>query len=320
MRIHSFILSSLIACSSGLAQTAPCMSGNDATNAASGAIFGIVNNAPGTYAWEVMPTSTLVVESIRIYMGNNYMSQTGEFAKLAIWSDINGVPGVQLAEGTFRLSAGYSWRGCNFNSPVALQPNTPYWIALTEPGWSRVPLQSTGGTNLPMLRYDINTGLWSPMNAPEALKYRLYCGKLDGQGVVPFGAACPNSSGSLGTAFTNSQPTVGNSGFLMEGSGFSPGALVVGVLGVTIGFPSVPFPGAPGCFVSTTGDATISLAAGVGDVRATSPDGHVELPIAIPSNPALVGFYLASQFAALDLSIGTPLPFVSSNALQLTLY
>ena len=320
MRIHSIILSSLIACSSGLAQTAPCMSENDASNAASGAIFGIVNSAPGTWAWQVMPTSALVVESIRTYMGNNYMSQTGEFAKLAIWDDANGVPGTQLAEGTFRLSVAYSWRGCNFDSPVALQPNTPYWIALTEPGWSRTPIQSFGGTNLPMFRYDIITGLWSPMNAPEALKYRLYCGKLDDQGVVPFGAACPNSSGSLGTAFTNSPPTVGNSGFLIEGSGFTPGTIVVGVFGVTLGFPSVPFPGAPGCFVSTTADSTISLSAGVGDVRAASPDGHVELPIAIPSSAALVGFYFASQFAALDLTIGTQLPFVTSNALQFTIY
>ena len=321
MRLIHLSLSAVLACSSVLAQTAPCMSENDSTNAASSAFFGIVNGSPGTYAWQITPLSTVVVESITTFIRNQYMSQTGEFAKLSIWteSSTGTAPGQQLTEGTFRLTNQYSWRGCNFETPVVLQANTNYWIGLTEPGWTGVPIQSIGGLSLPMMRRDINTGAWTNMNAPEAFKYRLYCGKLDRAGVVPFGSACPNSAGSLGTAFVNSSPVVGNTGFTIEGSGFTPGTVVIGFVGITPAFPSLPLPGAPGCFVSTTADVTASLAAGVGDVRANSPDGHVEFPIAIPANPALSGFYFAAEFAALDLGIGTALPFVTSNALQITI-
>jgi len=297
------------------------MSENDSTNAASSAFFGISNGSPGTYAWQITPTSTIVVESIETFIRHQYMSQTGEFARLSIWTESSTAtaPSQKLAEGTFRLTNQYSWRGCNFDTPVVLQANTNYWIGLNEPGWTGVPIQSLGGLNLPMMRRDIITGAWSNMNAPEAFKYRLYCGKLDRAGVVPFGPACANSSGSLGTAFANSAPVVGNTGFTVEGSGFTPGTLIVGFVGLTPAFPSLPLPGAPGCFVSTTADVTASLAAGVGDVRANSPDGHVEFPISIPNNPALSGFYLAVEFAALDLVIGTALPFVTSNALQITI-
>ena len=79
-------------------------------------------------------------------------------------------------------------------------------------------------------------------------------------------------------------------------------------------------PGAPGCFINSSGDVLLSLQAGVGDVRATQPDGHVEMPLGIPSNAALTGFFFSAQFAAFDFGVGTSVPFVTSNGLGITIY
>ena len=320
MRKFSAALAAALLAVAPCAQTAPCISDNDSTNAATSAFFGILNSAPGVHGWQINPQITTTAASIRVYTGNNYMNQTGNFAKLDIYDDVAGLPGQSLGSGTFRLQPGFSWLGCNFDTPIPLQSGNFYWVVMTEPGWTNAPLQSFGGNNLPAYRYNTVTNTWFPYNSFEALKYRIYCSPLDSQGVTAFGAACPNAAGSLGTAFTNATPTVGNASFQIEGTGFTPGSVIVGVAGINSAWPSLPLPGAPGCFVSSSADFASSLQAGVGDVRAVQPDGHVELPVPIPSSGSLVGFFLSVQFAALDLAIGTPLPFVTSNALQITIY
>ena len=35
---------------------------------------------------------------------------------------------------------------------------------------------------------------------------------------------------------------------------------------------------------------------------------------------ALAGFFFSAQFAALDFAVGTPVPFVTSNGLGITIY
>jgi hypothetical protein len=321
MQYVSLAFSALLLAGVSSAQIAPCLADNDANpQVATNAFFGIQNSAPGVHGWQLVPPTTTTAVSMRVYTGNNYMSMTGNFAKLEIFDDAQGLPGQSLASGTFRMRSGKSWLGCNFDTPVSMQQGTPYWIVFTEPGWSNAPLQTSGGTNYPMYRLNTVTNVWSPYNFPEALKYRIYCGPLERQGVSSIGAACPNSSGSLGTAFTNDAPTVGNGNFLVEGTGFTPGTFVAGVLGVNPAWPSIPFPGAPGCFVNSSGDVLLSLQAGVGDVRAVQPDGHVEMPLGIPSNGALAGFFFSAQFAAFDFAVGTPVPFVTSNGLGITIY
>jgi len=320
MRYLPLAFSAIFFAGASSAQTAPCLADNDATSVATAAFFGILNGAPGVHGWQITPQTATTAVSMRVYIGNNYMSMTGNFAKLEIFDDVAGLPGQSLAGGTFRLQPGFSWLGCNFDAPVAMQSGTSYWIVLTEPGWTNAPIQSTGGNNYPMYRYNAVTNAWSPYTVPEALKYRIYCSPLERQGVTSFGAACPNSSGSLGTAFTNAAPTVGNDNFQVEGSGFTPGTFVAGIIGVNSAWPSIPLPGAPGCSVSSSGDVLLSLQSGVGDVRAAQPDGHVELPVPIPANGALTGFFFAVQFAAFDFGVGTTLPFVSSNALKITVY
>jgi len=320
MRILSIALSAVVLSVAPSAQSAPCISDNDSTNAATSAFFGIFNNAPGVFGWQITPQITTTAAAMRVYTGNNYMSQTGNFAKLDIYDEVGGLPGQSLGSGTFRLQPGFSWLGCNFDRQIPLQSGTNYWIVMTEPGWTNAPLQSFGGNNLPMYRYNGITNTWSPMNAPEALKYRIYCSPLDSQGVVSSGAACAYTTGSIGTAFTNAAPTINNANFQIEGSGFTPGLPVIGVGGITPGWPSVPLPGAPGCFVNSSPDVLFSLQAGVGNVRATQPDGHVELQIPIPNNGALTGYFLSFQLAAFDTLSSAALPFVTSNGLHVTIY
>ena len=301
------------------AQSAPCLHDNDATNSATSAFFGMTSS-PGVWGWQITPGALTTAESIRIWTSHNYTSMTGEFAELEIWDDLSSQPGQRLCGGVWRLRIAAQWQGCNFDSPVTLLANQPYWIVLTEPGWTNLPVQSNANS-MPMMRLaNATTNTWQPTLAPAALKYRIYCNKLDDQGVVPFGAACPSSSGGLGTVFVNSQPTVGNSSFKFEGSGFLPGSVAFGVFGTSAVWPSIPLPGAPGCFINTNIDVTIGFMTGVGDVRAASPDGHGEVPLAIPSASSLIGYFLSCQIATLDLGIGSSLPLVTSNALQVTIY
>lgn len=302
------------------AQAAPCMRANDQTTSVAGLIYSFSNAGPGRWAWQITPAATTVARSIRIYTGNNYTSSVGAFMSLEIWDDdpINpGQPGSRLGGGTWLIEATKSWQGTNLDDFVIMQPAMDYWIVLVEPGWSTPPFETGSSTTMPNMNG--TSGSWVAGPA-QALKYRIYCGLLDEQGLVPFGTACAGSAGAIGTAFAQELPTTGNATFRIEGTGFDAGVPILNVLGVTPGFPSVLIPGTASCFSNTTLDVTLAATTGTGNVRATTASGHVQFDISIPANPALVGFYFASQLAALDVNIGTPLPFVTSNAMQVTVF
>ena len=300
------------------AQTAPCLAENDASSAVAGSIFGFFSSGPGVWGWEITAPNTVVVQSGRVYTTNGYTSSVGPHMKLEVWDEDPsnpGQPGQRLAGGTWRIRLPASWQGANFDAPVVLQANSKYWIVLHEPGWSTPPVQP-GGVNMPMMR--LNGGSWSSMN-PEALKYRLYCGLLDDAGVAAVGAGCPGSSGAVPSSFTNYSANVGTPQFAIEASGFGPGALTMHAFGVVIGYPTIPIPGTPGCSLYTSLDVVSAGYAGTGDVRAQAASGHVRTPLPIPSSAALSGFAFTSQLAALDPGLASPVPFVTTNALQITI-
>jgi hypothetical protein len=302
------------------AQTAPCMAANDQNTSVAGFIYASSTAAPGKHAWQITPTAVTIAQSIRIYTGNNYTSSTGPFMSLEIWDDdpVNpGQPGSRLGGGTWQTEPVKSWQGTNLDDYVIMQPATDYWIVLVEPGWSTPPVEVGGGTMMPYMNG--TTGSWIGGTA-QALKYRLYCGLLDEQGLVSFGSSCAGSSGAIGTAFAQELPTIGNATFRIEGTGFDAGVPIINVFGITVGFPSVPIPGTASCFANTTADVILNDITGTGDVRASTASGHVAFDFAIPANPALVGFYFASQLAALDVNIGTSLPLVTSNAMRVTVF
>ena len=118
MRNVSAALAATLLAMAPVAQTAPCISDNDSTNAATSAFFGILNSAPGAHGWQINPQITTTAASIPVYTGNNYMNQTGNFAKLDIYDDVGGLPGQSLGSGTFRLRFGLRL-GCDSISVAA---------------------------------------------------------------------------------------------------------------------------------------------------------------------------------------------------------
>ena len=125
---------------------------------------------------------------------------------------------------------------------------------------------------------------------PEALKYRIYCSPLEAKSRPS--ALRVHSAGSLARR-SPAAPAVGNGNFIVEGTEFAPGTFVA-KHARRQRRPSISFPGAPGFFANSSGDVLLGLQAGVGDVRATQPDGHVEMPLGIPSNAALTGFFFSA--------------------------
>ena len=306
-----------------LAQTPPCFSANDSNLNVPGLIYGYSSANVGKHGWQVSPATPVVAQGLQVVTGNNYSASIGAFMSLEIWDDVGGLPNARLAGGTWRLQAATSWQGANLDQPVVLLPGTPYWIVFVEPGWSVPPYEPGAAATFPTV--NLSGSSWVPGTA-SGLKFRLFCGPLDGPGVVAFGQPCADSTGAFGTAFTNQTPSVGNTTFAVEGTGLLPGTAVLEVIGVTQGFPSVPIPGTNACFLSTDWLLSIGATTGTGTVRSgcsgcasAEASGHVTFTIPIAASPALAGFYFAPQLVSLDYLSALPLPFVSSNALQITI-
>ncbi|MEZ5965632.1 MAG: hypothetical protein R3F56_17490 [Planctomycetota bacterium] len=310
---------SLAALSPALAaQTPPCLSLNDGTNAVSGNVTGYGFAGPDSRAWQFSPPQNLTVESAQIYTGNTFFSQD---MRLEIWSD-NGanLPLAALGGGAWKISTSTprGWQGTNFDRPVALGQSLLYWLVWTEPGTSLLPIEP-GGVSTPTA-LSIAGGVWQTQGA-QAPKFRLFCNLLDAQSVTPNGAPCPNAAG-LGTALTNQAPTIGNADFLVDGTGFPANVPAVMIVGFTPGWISIPVPGGPpGCQLHTDPFLLFAGATGNGNVRqSTGSSGHSFFPLPIPNVAALNGLFVSVQMAAVDVSFSVPVPLVTSNALQLLLY
>ncbi len=300
-----------------VAQTPPCFATNDLTTSVSNAIYSYSPAAPNTYAWQITPAAPLAIQALQVFTGNNYTTQVGTFMTVEVWDESTaGTPGTRLAGGTWIIEPTISWQGASLDSVALLQANANYWVVFTEPGWSTPPIEP-GGATLASMR--LSGGSWVAAGS-AALKSRLYCGLLDQANVVPFGTLCTSSTNSIGTMFTNQPPAVGNAAFRVEGTGFAAGSVAFLVIGMIPQFPSVPIPGTASCFQSTDALFTAVGTTGTGNVRATTASGHTSFGIPLPNSAAYQGFYFAPQLAVLDPGSLAPLPFVTSNALQITVY
>jgi hypothetical protein len=298
------------------AQTQPCFAMNDQSTSVSNAIYAM-GPQPNVYGWQFTSPTTLVVQSARIFTGNNYASQVGLYMRLELWSHdpVTNLPLARLASGTWQHHVAISWQGANLDAPVVVPASTPFWIVFVDPAWSTVPTQP-GGATMPYARFA--NSVWVTANA-SALKIRLYCGLLDDQIALPVGAPCANSAG-LGTLFTNESAVIGNAAFAVDGSGFPGNTLALLALGLMPTWPSIPLPGGPtGCMIHTDIASVLSGFTGTGDVRAPTALGHVRFGLAIPSNPVLAGLVVTGQIAALDPVSTFPVPLVSTNALRFQL-
>lgn len=295
------------------AQTPACQAWNDASTVLTGNLSAFSFAGQNTRAYQVAPTAAATVLGVRFYTGNSALTGN-RFFSVQVWSDAGGLPGTLLASGTWKLlGPGLSWIGADLDHAVAMAANAPYWIAYFDPGFSDLPEGPAGITVATAVR---NGTTWSLAGSAQP-KIRLYCGLLDDAGVVPFGPSCAGSTGASPTAYTNQAPTIGNNLFAIEGSGFLTGGVTVMAIGYTPGYPSVPLPGLlpPGCAVNTD---FVDVQFGTAGTGASA--GHAFFPVPVPNNPAFLGAYGAVQLGGVDAALAVPLPLVTTNAVQLTVY
>lgn len=310
----------LCAAGAAIAQTPPCLSANDSTTLASGAItlFGFAGQ--NSFAWQITPTSTLVVLAARVFTENTLLSGD-RYMAIEIWDDAGGLPGARLAGGSWKIvnSRTDSWQGANLDQFVVLTPAAPVWLVWIEPGFSQPMLEPGGAPSLPHATRS-GSGAWNSAGV-TAPKFRLFCNYLDDVNSDPFGAGCVLSTGFLPTVYTNEQPAIGNGGFFFETSGNPAGAPVFLVLGNDPTFTSVPVTGLPaGCVQNSDILASVLLFAGTGDTRGPDYSGHALLDFPIPNDLGLAGTFFSVQVAPFDAGATAPLTFGTSHAHRITLF
>lgn len=319
----SLLSASMLACSSLAAQTPPCISANDLTNTSSGALTAFSFAGPNVYGWQFVPTQSLVMLSAEIYTENAFLTDDG-YMSLEVWdTNASSQPGQRLTGGTWESDGalGHDWHGTSFDEAVQLNSGQTYWLVWREPGFSEVPSEP-GGQAAATVR--LTGGAWVTQASSWAPKWRGYCNLLDATGVDSTGFGCPTSFLRTPSMFTNYTPAVGNANFQLEASGFPAGSIGLAILGQDPAWTSFTLPGT-GCELHSDGLFTATVATGTGDEGANHPPsgpgfaGHCTFPFPIPNNASLAGIYLNSQFAMLDVAIGTPLPLVFSSGLGFTI-
>lgn len=306
------------------AQTPPCISLNDATNSVGTAITAYGFAGPGVFGYQFTTATPMVLFAAEIYTQSMPFGSPRGYQSLEIW-DTNFIftPQSRLGGGTWQNqpALGAKWQGCNFDQPVQIQPGQTYWLVWRESGFNTFPYEPGG---VPTTTVTYSGGTWVTQPTSQAIKWRGYCSQLDDLNVLPVGLGCATSLGALPAMFTNNTPTIGNAEFQLEGTGFPAGSIGLAVLGTDPTWPSVPVPGTPaGCFLVTDAMATVTVFVGTGNQQAlhsVGASGHCWLDFPIPATPSLVGTFVGSQFAVLDVALPDPLPFVFSNGLRFTLY
>lgn len=297
------------------AQTAPCSSFNDTNLNASGNVTGYGFNGPNTRAWQITPTSAITIESVRIFTANTLLATA--YMTVEIWSDVGNLPGARLAGGTWKVDQSLlrHWQGVNLDNVVSVSGASKFWVVWIDPGFSEFPIE-TGGLTLPVAT---RSGTVWTAQAATALKVRFFCNKLDDLGVGNNGGSCLGTNGGYPAAFTNHEPTIGNTLFSVEGSGFLSGTACFMVLGVLPFWPATPLPPLPaGCTQNIDLFDSFFAFAGTSNVRGPTAQGHVRFALPIPNDPGLVGGFVGCQVAGFDAATGASLPLVTTNAVMIT--
>lgn len=308
------------------AQTPPCISLNDATNSVGTSISAFGFAGPGVNAYQFTPTTSLVLFAAQIYTASSVFTPPRGYQTLEVW-DTNFVflPQSRLGGGTWQNQGtnplAPTWQGANFDFPVTLAANQTYWLVWRESGGNLLPYEP-GGTQAVYARF--SGGTWQLQASGQSIKWRGFCGLLDGAGVTNVGQGCGASSGTIPSAFTNTPPTVGNAFFQFEASGFAAGTIGLAILGSNPSWAPVPLPIAPaGCTVNADPQVVATVSVGTGNQQALHSvgcAGHCWFDLPLPNDPLLLGFVLDAQFAGLDAGSTAALPFVFTNGVRVTLY
>jgi len=301
-----------------LAQTPPCLSLNDSTTIVGTSISAFGFAGPNMWAYQFQASSSSLILAGQLFTGNTQFAPG--FQTLELWDNdpVANTPGTRLCGGTWQIepSLGVGWQGANFDQLTLLSQGSDYWLVWTEPGGTRLPYEANGVT-MPALRRSGTS--WLAL-AAQPVKWRLFCSYLDSSGVSNLGFSCAAANGRLGVAFTNGLPTIGNTAFRIEGTGFASGTLAVLAVGWDPNWVGQAIPGAPAnCSQYTDVLASTFGLTGTGNVRSTTlvgAAGHVGFPFAIPSNAGLLGVFLGTQIAGFDAANTAPIPFTFSNAVR----
>ncbi len=324
MQIRKLTLGSALLLSMGLfAQTKPCFSMNDTTNAAANFITAKSFAGPGYWALRWTPGSTYVAQSLSIFTGSKFLDG---YHSLEFWSHDStaSAPKARLSGGSFFLPKGSlaGWYGSNLDKVQLLTKGTTYWIVWGEPGWSAVPHQVGGKPILPLMRRVGTTGSWTASSAGWGFKFRLFCTRRDLRSAVPFGNPCTGSRKALPTSFTNVAPKIGTKEFRVEGTGLPSGAAAFLILGGNKNFKSIPLGAlAPRCSLHTDIVLLVGGKTGTGNLQAKPSVGtvnHVSFGLPIPNSAALIGAFLGTQLAVFDKASSAPLPLLFTNGLRIT--
>ncbi|MBL8901207.1 MAG: hypothetical protein JNM84_26505 [Planctomycetes bacterium] len=296
-------------------QTPRCQGFNDQTNTTSNAITAAALSGPTTRAYRFLASCTQPLRSARLFTSAPNRSFATSYE---IWSENSAtqLPLARLGGGTcvLPLAQPTAWYGVNFDAAVPVTANAPYWFVWIDPGFLQTPYEPGGVDLLPTVR--LSGANWIA-ETPRELKLQLFDVLLDDFSVSTQPDACASSQGKLGTIFTNELPARGNANFVLEGTGFTPGAPAVLFLGIIPSFGQVPLPGTNGCFLHNELTASLSTSVFTGVLRSTTPSGNLLLPFPIPNFPPLQGQVVTAFFAVVDAGSALPLPVVTSNGLQL---
>jgi hypothetical protein len=317
--LKKLLLAAFATIASLAAQTAPCLSFNDSNNNSNGSVTGYGFGGPNTRAWQITPTAPATIESVRLFTANTLLATA--YMTVEIWSDVANLPGVRLAGGTWKIdqSLPRHWQGANLDASVAFGTGQKYWLVWIDPGFSEFPIE-TGALTLPVVTRSSPTAAWVTAASGSALKVRFYCNRLDDLGIGNTGGSCLGTNGVYPAAFTNHEPTVGNTLFSIEGTGFLSGTACFMILGVQPFWPSIPLPVLPaGCQQNADLFDSYFGFAGTGNTRGPTANGHVRYPLSIPNDPGLVGGFIGCQVAGFDTATGAAIPLVTTNAVTVVI-
>lgn len=138
-------------------------------------------------------------------------------------------------------------------------------------------------------------------------------------GVRAVGESCPDGFGNYAVLGAPSVPSVGNSGFKLEGFGLPPSSPLLFMLSVgkaTPGFDLAPA-GAPGCVLYTSMQLQIGVASGPGN--ASRSEGVLTIPLPIPNQQTLRGLQFTVQYGVIDSNSKRPFSFTTTNGVEVTI-
>ncbi len=323
MKNSKLLVAGLILCSALTAQTKPCFSLNDSNNNVSRLFTVKSNKGPNMWAVKWKASAFLVARAMRIYTRSQYRDN---FHSLEIWSDdpVLKQPKARLVGGTYFLPKGApnNWYGTNFDNPQIFLKGKTYWFVWIEGGWSGIPHDKAGSTQLPLMTKIGSAGNWKGALG-WGFKCRLYCSNLDQKFMSPFGKSCGGSTKAIPTAFSNTDPKLGNTKFRLEATGVPSGAVAWLFLGRNKNFKPISLaPFANGCWLNTDIFFLFVGKTGTGNQQATPQVGaahHIVFPLGLPNDPKLKGVFVGAQFAVHDMRASNPLPLVFTNGLRFTL-